>query len=267
MIDLGSVYRITATVRDASGTLTDPATATLTITLPDGSTASPAVPLPSTTAGQLVVDYTTTQAGRHVWRMVTTSPATAYTDVFDVRPATPGVIVSLSDAKAQLNVAATYTDDDEELRRYIGAVTGVVEREVGRVVARRSITERQSLDVAATQVLLSNVPVISLTSVATVDGATTWAVSDLDVDGDSGLATVLAGEPLGGDVEVTYDAGMAIVPENYQLAALIILQHLWETQRGKSGPVPGGGDLVVPAGYAVPNRARELLGIPLPGVA
>jgi hypothetical protein len=108
VIDLGSVYQVAVDVADASGTLVNPGSATLVITLPDGTTVSPAVPTP-TTLGKVRVDYVTAQAGRHVWRLVTSGPTTAYADVFDVQPAIPVGIVSLADARAQLNFRAAET--------------------------------------------------------------------------------------------------------------------------------------------------------------
>jgi hypothetical protein len=269
VIDLGAVQQMAVDVRDASGVLVDPSSATLTLTLPDGSTLTPAVPLPSATPGKLRVDYVTTQVGRHTWRMVTSAPTTAYSDVFDVRPAFPGGIVSLADARAQLNMGPTETADDDELRGFISAATGAVERALGRVVVRRTVTDRFDVGGATTQVLLRNVPVLSLTSAISTDGATTWTVGNLRVDGETGLVTVTAGAPLAGSVAFTYQAGLPIVPEDYRLAGLIIIQHLWETQRGTMGVQLGGDSEPYMPGrsFAIPRRALELLDPPLPGVA
>jgi uncharacterized phiE125 gp8 family phage protein len=268
VIDLGSVYQVAVDVADASGTLVNPGSATLTITLPDGSTVSPAVPTPTTT-GKVRVDYVTAQAGRHVWRLATSGPTTAYADIFDVQPALPVGIVSLVDARAQLNFGATETSDDDELRSFIGAATGAVERALGRIVVRRSFTDRFNAVGGATELLLRHVPVLSLTSVVSADGATTWATSGLRVDSETGLVAVASGPALTGDVDATYQAGMAIVPEDYRLAGLIIIQHLWETQRGTMGVQLGGdNEPYMPGrGFAIPRRALELLDPPLPGVA
>lgn len=270
MIDLGAVQQIAVDVRDASGVLTDPSSATLTLTLPDGSTLTPAVPLPSSTAGKLRVDYVTTQVGRHAWRMVTSTPTTAYSDVFDVRPAVPTGIVSLADARAQLNMGPTETGDDDELRGFIGAATRAVERALGKVVVRRSVTDRFTVSGSATAVLLRNVPVLSLTSAVSADGATSWDTNSLQVDGETGLVTVTSGPAFTGTLDFMYQAGETVIPENYQLAGKIILQHLWETQRGAMGVQLGGGDVdmaLASRGFAIPRRALELLDTQLPGVA
>jgi hypothetical protein len=268
VIDLGSVYQIAVDVLDASGSPADPSSSTLTITLPDGTTATPTVPAPAT-AGQLRVDYVTSQVGRHAWRMVTVGPTTAYTDVFDVRPAIPGGIVSLADARAQLNMGATETADDDELRGFIGAATGAVERALGRTVVRRSFTDRFEVGGGTAELLLRNVPVLSLTSVASADGTTTWSTANLRVDSETGLVTVVSGAALTGAVDVTYQAGDTVIREDYRLAALIIVQHLWETQRGTMGVQLGGDNepYVAGRGFAIPRRALELLDTQLPGVA
>jgi hypothetical protein len=268
VIDLGSVYQVAVDVADASGTLVNPTSATLVITLPDGTTVSPAVPTP-TTVGKVRVDYVTAQAGRHVWRLVTSGPTTAYADVFDVRAAVPVGIVSLADARAQLNMGPAETSDDDELRGFIGAATGAVERALGRVVVRRSVTDRFEMSGAVAELLLRNVPVLSLTSVVSADGATTWSTAGLRVDAETGLVTVASGPAFTGALDFTYQAGLPIVPEDYQLAGLIIIQHLWETQRGTMGVQLGGdSEPYMPGrGFAIPRRALELLDPPLPGVA
>jgi hypothetical protein len=267
VIDLGAVYQVAVDVADSSGAPTDPADATLTIILPDGTTVSPGVPAPATT-GQVRVDYVTSQAGRHVWRLVTSGPTTAFADVFDVQPAMPVGIVSLADARAQLNMGASEIADDDELRGFIAAATGAVERALGRVVVRRTIVERHQIG-RASEVLLREVPVLSLTSAATADGSTTWNTANLRVDGETGLLKVTSGELLAGDVDFTYQAGEVVIPDDYRLAALIIIEHLWETQRGTMGVQLGGdSEAYTPGrGFAIPRRALELLDPPLPGVA
>ncbi|MCX3064207.1 head-tail connector protein [Streptomyces beihaiensis] len=266
--DLGAVAQLDATVTDAAGNPADSDTMTLTITLPDDSTVS-VDPVTPTSTGSYSYAYTTTQPGRHLvrWLGTGTNPF-AQADVFDVREQAPVAIVSLADAKAQLNEASNV--DDDELRGYVTGASLAVERELGTIVARRPFSERRTAD-SDGQILLSNVPVLAVTGAVSADGTTTWAAADLDVDTDTGLVTAVAGAaPLAGDVDCTYTAGLRIVPDDYQLATSIIIQHLWETQRGRSGAVPGGStepEYMSGRGFALPRRALELLDTPLPGVA
>lgn len=255
--DLGDTVRLTAECRDPDGTLMNAGTATLTVTLPDGSTVSPAVPAP-TSAGQYVYDYPTTSAGRHAVRWLFETPNSARTDVFDVRPETPALLLSLADAKAQLNI--TSARSDEEIRGWLETVTGIVEHFTG-VTVQRSFTEVHRLPRRGTPAFaLLRTPALEIT-------AATGADPDvMDLDTTTGVVHHAVCGLFCGRIEVTYLAGRDQVPAPIRDAAKIILQHLWRTQRNTSrGPVPGGGDdfsvtePVPGLGYAVPNRALQLM--------
>ncbi|MEV6737881.1 phage head-tail connector protein [Streptomyces sp. NPDC051104] len=181
-------------------------------------------------------------------------------------------IVTLADAKAQLNISASDTSQDVELQVYVDAATAAVETQLGQVVEPRTIVDQLDFASSVTAFLLRSVPVVSLTSIVALDGTQTWGVSPsvVRVDGGSGCVTVLSGPPVKGSVLATYQAGMTVVPAHFRLAALIIVQHLWETQRGTMGVrLNSGGDdnYVAGRGFAIPRRAIELLGPQLPGVA
>jgi hypothetical protein len=272
VIDLGDIYQVAVAIRDADGTLTDPATATLTITLPDGTAVTPTVPAPTET-GILRIDYPTAQAGMHRWRLVTTGPVTAYADVFDVRDATPPLLFSLADAKVHLNIPPDRTTDDEEVRRFVEAVTEVVERDpewgVGPVVARSYTDRIHAYDVPS--LVLRHRPVLSLTSVtAVLDGGTDYTPADLDVDTEAGIVRRKAARGLwftGGPWDVVYQAGRRQVPANITHGGRIILQHIWSTQRTRDirrPPAAIAGDMTEVRGggmtFSVPRRAVELLG-------
>nr|WP_223188246.1 hypothetical protein [Streptomyces sp. TRM68416] len=255
---------MTAPCRDPGGTLTDADTAAVTITLPDGTTATPAVTNPPATTGRYLADYVTTQPGRHTVRWLFTGPVHAYTDVFDVWPEAPPAILSLADAKAHLNIKDSDRDDDE-VRYWNNVTTRAVEYYVGPVVVR-PVTEDH--DVGPVELLaLRQTPARSLTSVTPVlDGGTTYDVTDLDLDGETGIVRRKDGGLLCGPLRAAYTAGRPVVEENITGGARIILQHLWRTQRpGRRGGVAGGGDdysvtePIPGLGYAVPNRALELL--------
>ncbi|MEU6098947.1 hypothetical protein [Streptomyces sp. NPDC047079] len=262
--DLGDTARLTATCTDAGGTATNAAGVTLTITLPDNSTVTPAVTNPPAITGQYTCDYVTSQAGRHSVRWVFTSPASAYTDVLDVRPAAPPLLFSLADAKKQLNVPTT--TDDDELRTYVEATTTAVEYFTGPVVPRTVTEVTQG---GTERMLLHTTPVLSVTSIT---GIEPWQlaipVSALDVDADTGVLRRndwLVFWP--GPYRVVYQAGRSSVSANIALAGKLILQHLWRTQYGASRGLTGigGGDdflateQVPGLGYAIPNRALQLL--------
>lgn len=256
--DLGDTVRLAAECTDAGGTLSNAGTATLTITLPDGTTATPAVSAPAVT-GQYSLDYVTTQPGRHSVRWLFANPASAYTDVFDVREDTPPLILSLADAKAQLNIKTTR--DDDELRSWTEAVTTVVEDLAG-VCVRRSFTEEHPMPFAGSPTLaLNRTPAVSLTSVTDLVYGNVYPVADLLLDTSTGIVQHSLGCRLYGTLSVTYVAGRPVVPANITAAAKIILQHLWQSVRTGSRS-PGRSDDVttIPGfGYAIPNRALQLL--------
>jgi len=173
----------------------------------------------------------------------------------------------LEAAKRQLNISQDDTSLDDELQLYVDAVGAAVEKARGETIDRRTIVAEE---VAArrSSFLLASVPIVSITSTVSVDGSQVWDPSDLRVDASSGMVTVASGPAVSGAVLVTYTAGYDPVPAHYQLAALIILQHLWETQRGVMGVSLGGdGEPVMMPGFAIPRRALELLGLSIPGVA
>lgn len=121
------------------------------------------------------------------------------------------------------------------------------------------------------QAILSNRPLVSITSVTTSGGSTLSATS---VDLAGGVVSVPSG--CRQVVTMVYEAGRAEVQANQSLAAKIIGQHLWRVRNGGGGaPYPGqvSDDVVtVGAGYAIPRRALELLGMEatptkVPGIA
>lgn len=185
-------------------------------------------------------------------------------------------LVSLADAKAQLNI--TSTGSDVELAGFISAATKPIERIVGPVIAR-PVTE--VWDGGRYQLVLRKPPVLSVTSVT--DSGTVLDPSSYKVDGPSGVLSRVAGPSLlpflpgVQSVTVVYQAGraadVAAVTATFpdiRLAALIIVQHLWQTQRPAAGNpfTQGGSDDYDPrSSFAVPRKVTELLGDPVGGFA
>jgi len=266
-MDLGDVVPLTVEIRDASGALAAAGAIVLTVTLPDGTSVTPSITNPST--GRYQADYPTTQAGRHTARWVATGlNSSAYVDTFDVRPANPGYIISLAQTKRALNIPVTSTGDDEELRELIEAVTAIVEDYRKEAIVRRTVTE-QIWARRAGSILLRKAPVISVTSVSRVIDGYVWPAGDLALrDAEIGeLSLSPYGLLFSGDLTVTYVAGRSVIPANFVEAAKIIVKHLWTVQQtpGMGSRVMGvGGDDISAGiaglGFALPNRAAELLG-------
>lgn len=173
-------------------------------------------------------------------------------------------ILTLEEAKAQLDIEST--GHDTELRVYVDAMTAVIEGIVGPVETR-SVTE--TVDGRGLSLSLLKVPVVSLASLTPVlDGGTALTLAELHLDGAVGIIRRRDGACFrGGPWTAVYSAGRGDVPPTVNLAARILLQHLWRTQYGASralSGVGGGEDFsvsepVIGFGYAVPNRVLQLL--------
>lgn len=263
MVDLGDAVLLSVQVRDAGDVPTNATTVALTIVQPDGTSVSPVV-APPVTVGLYTYSFVPTIPGRHLVSWVTTGPNSAFTDSFEVRAGTVGII-SLAAAKSHLNMSSTR--DDDEVRAMIEAVTAVIERHRGEVVARRTVVENNPGGSGGRIVLLHR-PVISVASLEDHNG-TVISPTGYVLDGQSGILTAPFAR-WDRPRRVTYVAGYAQVPANYILAAKIILAHLWTTQRIQNiGSAPTLGNqsrreeaIVTPSGmgYAIPHRAIELLG-------
>lgn len=272
MFDLGSAYPAVFSVTGDEGQPVSAGTVTLTITLPDGSTETPDVPNPPPAPGQYRVSYVTTMPGRHMVRWVATSPAQAFTDVFDVAPADIPSIVSLADAKEFLGIRPDDTSEDDELRRWLAGTTEVIERVLDETIARRPFAQTE-FNEHPRSLRLFKVPVISLDTLVSADGQRTWVPGqDVRADLDTGLVHLIRGRGphLYGEITATGYAGYQVVPYHVQQGALVLLQHVWETQRGV-GTVGGGVIGPEEAGdmrqmYMLPRKVREWLGEPRPAV-
>jgi hypothetical protein len=107
-------------------------------------------------------------------------------------------------------------------------------------------------------------PVAELLSIGYRSGATTsdLLLTDYELDADTGIVRLASGGWFAGSYRVTYSVGRPTVPAAVRLAILVVASHLWETQRGAApvGPLATDDTFATPgAGFAVPNRAVELL--------
>lgn len=173
-------------------------------------------------------------------------------------------LLTLAEAKAQLNLASD--TDDAELQAYIEAVTPVIEDYVGPVEPREVI-ERHDAGSGRRVLVLRTTPVLSLTSVEPLlDGGVSYSVGGLVFDPDTGEVRRGDGGCFRGLLLITLQAGRADISPTINLAARMLVQHLWRTQRAsRGGALAGGGndysvgDPIPGLGYAVPNRVLELL--------
>jgi hypothetical protein len=178
-------------------------------------------------------------------------------------------IVTYQDVKTHLNL----TDDGDafELTRFIDAASDIVEQIVGPL---SDSTYTETHDATNRSVLvLNHFPVQSVQSVV----ESVWGASrtlTAQPVGSAGFGYTMAAESgvmerrfyggpsrFCGPVTVTYTAGRGSVPAAVQLATLVIVAYLWQTQRGAAS-LPSVGGEPAPAfvqNGGVPPLALELL--------
>lgn len=269
----GQPVRVSTTIKDDTGVLVDAGTIKLVVHKPDG-TALPDYTSPSHDGlgqySQIIPAADTTQFGYYPRSWVVTgsgagvSPPGGFTiyDPFEIS------IVTLDQARAALGFDADETDDDDELRAFIAGITPVVESYKHEVITAKTVAQDLTL-CGESEFWLSSVPLVSLTSLVSLDGVT------YDLTGirarPSGQVKVLAGSTAPtGDVVATYKVGYLTVPENYTQGALTALQWLWETQRGVgSSPsaVVGPNEIDPRMLIAFPNKMKDWFGAPRPVTA
>lgn len=279
--EVGEAIRVSTTVRDPSGAPADPVGLPAFAAFRDDGTAYAGLPAvtddPGT--GTFHIDFTPDSPGVQRWTWTVTNPfAWAEQDQAFVR--SPGArIVSLKEAKNNLNKAQNVTSDDEEVLDWIDAATYVMEQQVGVIVPR---TFTEAYNGGHSTIFLRRRPVVSVTTVTEVLGP--------------GMSTVITAEPLGGpytdsqyildgvvlrrrrsgydgywaygcgNVIVTHKAGRSPVPPNYRTAALELISHYWRASqlasRGArtSAVANAPVDMTTLLGIALPNRVAVLLG-------
>lgn len=219
------------------------------ITRPDGTSFTP----PAVTTGPPAqATFTPDVAGRWRIRWTSTVEPGAFTDVADVWPVDPKLIISLDDARMALNFPGN-TDPGklEDLRLYVAAATPIIEDIVGPVSVR---TETQVVPKGWLYGALYH-KVSTLVSVVYAD-ATTVPVDAYRSNLPHGLLTFCY--PVTQDVTITYTTGEAIVPQNVRLATRVLVKHWWEQDKQGARNRDNPEMQWTPSGFAVPRRVIEL---------
>src|SRR5215831_10567020 len=271
---LNQPVRLSATtsVLNLNGTytLTNAGTLSLTVTKPDATTQTYASPTNDGTGlyHQDIPAADLTQLGhyQYVWTSTGTAAGVSFGD-FDVHDPGEPALLPLQDGKDALNIPQSTTTYDTELQAYIATIETSLEGFTGGPIVTRTVTERAELTSEYTVLQVRQRPLVSVTSIVSVASGQALDISaGLDIDANAGTIRRKLGYPFYGPfftwlpaMTITYVAGWGTtVPAAFNLAARIIVQHLWTSQRGPAPqPSMGGMDLVQPPGftYAIPNRA------------
>lgn len=162
--------------------------------------------------------------------------------------------ITLAEVKQHCNIAASNTANDVELERFRSAAQEHVESLVGPVLWRVVVGE--TVHAHGGVVVLPLAPVVSVESLTSSGVAVTYALRK--------AAGLLLNVRASGDLALSFTAGRTSCPDAIRVAALIVAEHLWRTQLGNqptTGVYPSEDELTVSSGqgYAIPNRALELL--------
>lgn len=272
--EVGSIYRSSLTVTDATGVAADTSTQVLTVTLPDQTTATGSVVHDS--VGKYHADYTFVQEGLHKFVWTTTGPATSQSDY--VSASQFRSIISLADAKNFVNFGNSANEDI--LRQIMAAATELAENVVGSCV-QRLLTNVSIPGSTKPAMRLPRGPLPTETAVTSINsrwvGGPVWtqAAGDLIVSPESGVVYLSSMTPFFmGPWKATYMVGRLVVPQSVQLAVKEIIYDMWSTQR------PYGADEMEPgpeatarfeqmvSNYVIPAHASTLLATQeMPGFA
>ena len=279
---LGQPVRQSTTVRqlnvDGSTTLVNAGAITLLVKIAqaDGTTLTTGTYSSPTNDGTGLyhqdIPVTDLAAAGHyqfTWTSTGTGAGVSFGE-FDVFDPFETSILPLQDAKDALNIPQSVTTNDAEIAAYVATIRSCFESYTGGPVVNKTITsERTEMMSGQTVIPVRQRPLVSVTSITSASGGVIDISGGLDLDANAGLIRRVLGLPFYGpffqwlpQVTVTYVAGWGVsVPAAFGVAARIILQHLWSSQRGPSLLPMGAEELTtVPGfGYAIPNQAAELL--------
>ena len=284
----GQPVRVSTTVRDVNGALVDAGALTLVVKIAaadgtqttTGTYASPA----HDSLGQYHQDIPTADLAtlghyQYVWTSTGTGAGATPPAGFEVYDPFEVAVLPLQDAKDMLNIPQAVTSQDAEIQSWIATIETSLEAMTGGPLVNRTITgERAWMTDGQTVISVRQRPLVSVTQIIGAGGTPISVAGGLDIDANAGTFRQKLGIPFYGPffyglpvVNVTYVAGWGTsVPAAFGSAARIILDHLWETQHGPTArPSMGGLDMVQPQGFgfAIPNRAAELLAGSLNGMS
>lgn len=281
----GDPVPLAFTLTDAAGNPVN-AVATqpvLTITLPDLTTVTPAVSNPGT--GAYTAVYKTTQAGHHLvaWTCADATNPGGLADEFDVWSTTSTNVLSLADAKAVLSIAPANTTYDDLVQKVNASVTSWLEWYCGALVPQTVTEELRAGGLTVQLSQPNNAALVAWTSVPAQFSAdtsrvvpsppspmfpvlifgVTYPLSNLYCDPVKGIVRHTSGLPFYyGPYLWKYTTGYPVIPPAVRLAASVVLRHLYGFERGGAAVAVAGGDeetTMTPFGFAVPNRAIEIL--------
>ena len=250
---VGDLIPFAIQIYDASNTLANAGTVTLTVLQPDGTTAGPFTVSPTIT-GSYQYLFVSTQAGRHLGEWSATgSNAGGEPQAFYVQPVAP--LITVGEIRSHLSIQTT--NDDDELASFISASIPILEGICGPIYPR--VITGESHDGGQVHLFTDFAPIISVSSLTEMVGYTQFTLTNQNIgsatdnygytvdDAREGRITrrgvgsvaipfgfgVHAGtNTIRGSVLITYTAGRANPSENVRLAAKELIRYLWRQVHG-----------------------------------
>ena len=272
-VALGQPVRVSTEVRDLSATLIDPTTITLTVHKPDATVVNYASPTKDST-GKYHQDIPATDLAllghySFVWTTTGVAAGVSPPGDFDVYDPFEIAVLPLQDAKDALNIPQTNTAYDIEIGVMIASIESALERLTGGPLFTTQVSEHVRIGHLYRSLVLRQRPLVSVVSITDIASGTALDISDIEIDTLAGIVRRKLQRPFwawGPFFTVVYTAGWGTtLPPAFNLAARVILQHLWELQQGPSSrPTMGASDMTrvyraTGEGFAVPNRALEIM--------
>lgn len=168
--------------------------------------------------------------------------------------------LTLADAKTYLGL--TTAANDTVVQQVIDAAEARLSQDVGPLTPK-SVTER--VRGYSDALVLSVVPVISITSVTPVAGGASLVVGSLTIDPNgSGVISFTDGVSVftAWKYDVVYQAGWSTVPADLAQATREFVRYLFSTQRGgerRGGPGSSTTPDAAPVAGDLPARVQELI--------
>jgi hypothetical protein len=243
----GAPVRLSTEVKDATGAYATPGTILLRVKKPDGTFLPDYTSPTADAAGKYHQDIAAADAntlGHYQYAWITTGTAAGVSPpaAFEVVDAFAPTHITWSDVLEQLGLtdATLSAGKQAELQRYMASAVAEQEQRVG-AVAPRQVTD--TVTAYGGRLWLPTRPVLSVVS-ATFAGLTV-SVADWRVGPPMAGYVASMSSPLAGEYVVTYTAGRQPVPQDLVEAALLRVQHSYESQRGPGeaafGEVADGG--------------------------
>jgi hypothetical protein len=172
-------------------------------------------------------------------------------------------LLTIDEAKDALKLGDDF-DDQDKLIRYVNSVTALIERECSRQFLSREVTETFDGDGTSRHILDDGLEITVVSKVVyNGDGDEAPAVSiAFNNFGEIRLSDGYTFENGFQNCSVTFTRGLATVPADIALAAMIILKSLWkmdDNQRERVASVSLQGQTISFKPDAIPPEARMIL--------